>query len=235
MAMTPRGGGANPNRPQRSIIGRVYERFKPISEWKHEDDCHRLLIYLPGFRKEFMKITIEYPNKLRVRGERLVAGNKWNQFREDFEVPKKCKMSGIRAKFDGGILTITIPRKITAAPIAAVTTAAKSKEPMKRAKQDHTTDSADATDQTLRRQPVAADCGGGLDQPPLDRAKSTTQGMRNKVEEYYKWVVKGWLAMGGMKEETRAVVVNMGAVVVLVVVLGVYVSYAINGSSGYRN
>ncbi|XP_024972050.1 inactive protein RESTRICTED TEV MOVEMENT 2-like [Cynara cardunculus var. scolymus] len=242
MARRPRGGEVNTNRPQRTIIGRVYEPFKPISEWKQEDHYDALLIYLPGFRKEFMKLTVEYPNKLRVRGEHLVAGNKWNRFREDFEVPKNCKMSGIRAKFDGGILTVTIPRKINDAPtttnaatIAAATTP-KSKEPMKNAKQDHTdtakrssSSNLDATDQNLRPQPPAANPGGL--QPPLDGSKST-EGISSKVEEY-KRVWKG-LAMGGMKEE-RAVVVNMVAVVVLVVALGVYVSYAINGTSSYRN
>lgn len=43
-----RGGGVNPNRPRRTIAGRVYEKFKPIYEWRREDDHDTLLIYLPG-------------------------------------------------------------------------------------------------------------------------------------------------------------------------------------------
>lgn len=50
-------------------------------------------------------------NIVRVRGERLVAGNKWNRFREEFQIRENCETKWIHAKFQGGILTITLPRK----------------------------------------------------------------------------------------------------------------------------
>ncbi|KAM0063015.1 putative alpha crystallin/Hsp20 domain, HSP20-like chaperone [Helianthus debilis subsp. tardiflorus] len=117
MAMRGRGGGRggpNPNRPPR--VNRVYEQFKPMSEWRQEDGYDTLLVYLPGFQKEYIKVATEELNIVRVRGERLVAENKWSRFQEDYRVPENCEMRGIRAKFDGGILTITMPRKIINAP-----------------------------------------------------------------------------------------------------------------------
>lgn len=42
------GGTNNLNRPRRVITGRVYEKFKPIFEWKQEDDHDNLLVYLLG-------------------------------------------------------------------------------------------------------------------------------------------------------------------------------------------
>ncbi|XP_076935814.1 inactive protein RESTRICTED TEV MOVEMENT 2-like [Bidens hawaiensis] len=117
MTTRPRVNGANPVRPRRAIAGRVYEKFKPIYEWRPEDHHDSLLVYLPGFPKKFMKVTTENPNILRVRGERLVPGNKWHWFHKDFKVPETCEMSKIRAKYEGGILTITMPHKITNPPI----------------------------------------------------------------------------------------------------------------------
>lgn len=122
MAMRGRGGRGNPNRPPRVNVRRVYEQFKPMSEWRQEDDHDTLLVYLPGFQKEYIKVTTEDLNVVRVRGERLVTDNKWSRFQEDFRVPENCEMRGIRARFDGGILTITMPRKIVNAPSPTTTT-----------------------------------------------------------------------------------------------------------------
>lgn len=62
--------------------------------------------------KEYLKVTIEGRNIVRVKGERLVAGNKWSRFQEDYQIPDHCDTMGIRAKFERGILTVTMPRKI---------------------------------------------------------------------------------------------------------------------------
>ncbi|KAL7618121.1 hypothetical protein Lser_V15G03307 [Lactuca serriola] len=144
MAMRPRSGRPNPSRPPRLIVGRTYEQFKPMSEWRQEDDHDTLLLYLPGFQKEYIKVTTEDVNTVRVRGERLVADNKWSRFLENFQVPENCDMTGIRARFDGGILTITMPRKITATATAIPTATAAAprvapkagEQPFRRTQQD---------------------------------------------------------------------------------------------------
>ncbi|CAK9143060.1 unnamed protein product [Ilex paraguariensis] len=94
----------------------VYEDFKPISMWKQEEESDILLIYLPGFMKNQIKVTTEGRNIVRVSGERLIAGNKWNSFVQDFQVPEYCNIRGIRAKFEVGILTVTMPKKSTSIP-----------------------------------------------------------------------------------------------------------------------
>lgn len=60
--------------------------------------------------KEQIKVSTEGHNTIRVRGERLVAGNKWNRFQEDYQVPENGEMNSVRAKFQGGILTMTVPK-----------------------------------------------------------------------------------------------------------------------------
>ncbi|XP_076907201.1 uncharacterized protein LOC143563579 [Bidens hawaiensis] len=87
-----------------------------MSEWRQEDGYDTLLVYLPGFQKENIKVMIEGVSIVRVRGERLVSENKWSLFHEKYRLPESCEISGISARFDGGILTITMPRKITNAP-----------------------------------------------------------------------------------------------------------------------
>ncbi|KAL4559655.1 hypothetical protein LXL04_031798 [Taraxacum kok-saghyz] len=222
------GSGTNLNRPKRVIIGRVYEKFKPIFEWgEEEDDHHSLHIYLPGFRKEFMKVTTENPNILRICGERFVAGNKWDWFKEDFTLPKTCKKSAIRAKLDGGILIITLPNKITN---ASSTTAKFPGDPLKTAKQtkDSANTSSSTLNATLPTQPPGVNSNGTFlnrnkeKGPITERTRETKRGSGSKIKErlegYYMLMVKR-LAMGmvGVKEG-RIVVVNMVAVLVAVLV-----------------
>lgn len=111
MVMRQRGGGTA-RAPSRSAgVRPVYEDFKPISEWEQDDESHFLVIHLPGFMKEQIKVSTEGRNIIRVRGERLVAGNKWSRFLEDFQIPGNCEMNSVRAKYEGANLTITVPKK----------------------------------------------------------------------------------------------------------------------------
>ncbi|KAG8391046.1 hypothetical protein BUALT_Bualt01G0147200 [Buddleja alternifolia] len=96
--------------------GGVFEDFKPTSEeWRQDHQSHILTIYLPaGFMKEQIKVSTEGRNMIRIRGERpVIAGNKWSRFLEDFEVPENSEMNSVRAKYEGGTLTITVPKQIT--------------------------------------------------------------------------------------------------------------------------
>ncbi|KAL8028753.1 hypothetical protein ABFX02_14G181400 [Erythranthe guttata] len=118
MVMRSRGGGAGaPNRGGArlggGVVRPVYEDFKPKSEWQQNDELHILDINLPGFTKEQIKVSTEGRNTIRVRGERLVGGNKWSRFLENFQVPQNGEMNSIRAKFQGGTLNITISKSKT--------------------------------------------------------------------------------------------------------------------------
>ncbi|KVI07810.1 protein RESTRICTED TEV MOVEMENT 2-like [Cynara cardunculus var. scolymus] len=272
MAMRPRGGRGRPNREPQLIVGRVYEPFKPMSEWRQGDDYDTVLVYLPGFQQEYLKVTTEDLNIVRVRGERLVAENKWSRFQEDFRVPRNCEMSGVRASFNGGILNITMPRKIiTAPPPPPPTTTTrvphKSKEPpFRREKQEETLVQKPKEDSKERATSSNAALQKPLDEgststlPPQPQPTPTKQepaktagpeadgestfGSKNdgtvekgktkeavvgsqggKVEETA--VVKGGDGWRGSNEEDRKMVVNMGVGVLVIVALGIHVSYTI--------
>ncbi|KAL3516272.1 hypothetical protein ACH5RR_023174 [Cinchona calisaya] len=111
MATRPlRGAEATPSRPWAGVQP-VYEDFRPMSEWQRDKESDILLLFLPGFMRQHLKVSTEDNNIVRVRGERFVAENKWSRFQEDYKVPEICNISAIRARFEGEILTITIPWK----------------------------------------------------------------------------------------------------------------------------
>ncbi|KAK4379108.1 hypothetical protein RND71_000970 [Anisodus tanguticus] len=117
MAMKPRGGGRGgsnnrPNRAPRPRVPPLYEDFRPVSERHQEEEAEKLLIFLPGFMKESIRVSTEGKNTVRVRGERFVGGNKWNRFQEDYQAPDDCNMRSIHAIFENGILIFTMPWKM---------------------------------------------------------------------------------------------------------------------------
>ncbi|XP_058210637.1 inactive protein RESTRICTED TEV MOVEMENT 2 [Rhododendron vialii] len=120
MATGQQTGGITPSRPARAghTVRPVYEDFTPTSEWKKQEQSQLVLVYLPGFAKEQINVSVEDKNSLRVRGESLVRDNKWSRFQEDFRIPEDCNISGVRAKFEGETLTVTLPNKTS--PLAQV-------------------------------------------------------------------------------------------------------------------
>ncbi|XP_031093307.1 inactive protein RESTRICTED TEV MOVEMENT 2-like [Ipomoea triloba] len=172
MAMRPRGGaGAGPNRPGRTTTVRpVYETFTPVFQRQQDEEAEKLIIYLPGFSKENIKVSTEGKTTLKVRGERLIGNNKWNRFLEEFQAPEDCNMRGIHARFENGILTITmpIPKKIPP-PVTTTNT-----------QQEETT--------TLQKQPYIPPFLRTKDDhsPPLLAPQTTPQDTQNqppKVDE----------------------------------------------------
>ncbi|KAL2461044.1 inactive protein RESTRICTED TEV MOVEMENT 2 [Abeliophyllum distichum] len=145
MAMTSqrRGGAAAPYQSRTGGVQPVYEDLKPASEWLEDDDSYNLIIQVPGFMREQLKVSTEDEKTIRVRGERLVAGNKWSRFQEDFQIPDNTELTSVRAKYDSGILTITVPRK----NIAGKTLATKKEE--NKASQETLTPRQKAQDRVL--------------------------------------------------------------------------------------
>ncbi|KAK4739032.1 hypothetical protein R3W88_002729 [Solanum pinnatisectum] len=109
MTTRPRGGGSRHNRQSRPAAHPVYEDFRPVYERHQDEEAEKLIIYLPGFMKESIRVSTEGKNTVRVRGERFIGGNTWHRFQEDFQAPDDCNMRGIHAKFENGILIITMP------------------------------------------------------------------------------------------------------------------------------
>ncbi|GMH10237.1 hypothetical protein Nepgr_012078 [Nepenthes gracilis] len=101
----------------RAGVRPVFEDFKPGFEWKDEGGSDILILNLPGFVKQQIRVVADGSRRtLTLRGERLVAGNKWSRFHEEIPVPEDASMGDIRAKFERGVLRITVPKKTPQSP-----------------------------------------------------------------------------------------------------------------------
>ncbi|CAH8381791.1 unnamed protein product [Eruca vesicaria subsp. sativa] len=93
-----------------ATANRTYDEFDPIFNWKTEQGFETLTIYLPGFRKEQLKVQVTTTRKVRVMGERPAGANKWIRFRKEFPIQANIDVDSIGAKFEGANLVVKLPR-----------------------------------------------------------------------------------------------------------------------------
>ncbi|KAG6678715.1 hypothetical protein I3842_14G094400 [Carya illinoinensis] len=96
-------------------VDRVYEDFEPQTEWAREERFDTLIVLLPGFSKEQLRIQITASQDLKVSGERPLGNNKWQRFQKILSIPPDVVTNEIIAKFEGGTLYIIHPKAITPA------------------------------------------------------------------------------------------------------------------------
>ncbi|KAK1272254.1 hypothetical protein QJS04_geneDACA012976 [Acorus gramineus] len=115
-----------------STVPSPYEDFQPQSEWLREEGLDTLLVDLSGmhassvlifeifhsfavitgFKKEQVKCQVIYRRTLRVSGERPIGALRWSRFQCDFKIPDGCVTSDIRARFEDGLLYVTLPKSL---------------------------------------------------------------------------------------------------------------------------
>ncbi|KAG6534168.1 inactive protein RESTRICTED TEV MOVEMENT 2-like [Zingiber officinale] len=88
---------------------RSFEDFEPSSEWVHEEAFGTLLIHLPGFKRNQIKVQITNSNQIKISGERPLDDQHWSRFVKQVPLPQHCKAAETRAKFENGVLHVRIP------------------------------------------------------------------------------------------------------------------------------
>ncbi|XP_021633930.1 inactive protein RESTRICTED TEV MOVEMENT 2 [Manihot esculenta] len=106
-----RGKGGEAGERTRSR-NHVYQEFVPSAAWTEDSNSHYLLVDLPDFKKEEVKLQVDASGQITVRGERLVNNNKYISFEKTFKAPENSDMDNITGKFDGEILYVTLPKKV---------------------------------------------------------------------------------------------------------------------------
>ncbi|CAJ2653775.1 hsp20/alpha crystallin family protein [Trifolium pratense] len=101
---------------------RIYDEFEPPCDWDHEDTSDTLILMLPGFKKEQLRVQVTSTRVLRVSGERQTNEKKWRRFRKEVSIPPHSDTSSIGAKFEAGILYIKLPKLIKQQNIAPTPT-----------------------------------------------------------------------------------------------------------------
>ncbi|KAL8090015.1 hypothetical protein AgCh_039469 [Apium graveolens] len=97
---------------QRSVATKVYQDFVPPTEIVEEPQCNTLLVYLPGFKKEQLRVQLTKNKNLVISGEHPTGENTWKRFQKTIPIPVNCDSSKITAKFEDMILYITQPKLI---------------------------------------------------------------------------------------------------------------------------
>lgn len=68
---------------------------------------------LAGFKKEQMKVQVNSQRIVTIQGQRPLDETKWSRFSKQIKLPDDCIEDRIRAKYAGGILTVTMTKKTT--------------------------------------------------------------------------------------------------------------------------
>ncbi|KAK4437097.1 class I heat shock protein 1 [Sesamum alatum] len=103
--------GANRKNERRSSRNMVLEHLVPSSCWTEDADCHCLLIDLPGFKKEEVRVRAVGDGYVVVSGEREMNDNKVIRFEQSFKVPADSNIEETDASFEDGIFYLTVPKK----------------------------------------------------------------------------------------------------------------------------
>lgn len=91
---------------------KLVEEFDPPSDWDRKKESDTLILMLPGFRKEQLRVQVSSKRVLRLTGERKISENKWRKFRKDEKLSDFHDTSGISAKFEAGMLYVRLPKII---------------------------------------------------------------------------------------------------------------------------
>lgn len=85
--------------------------FKPYCLWERDEALETLVIHLPEFKKDQLKVHISVTGILKISGERVVSETKRSHFQKELRVQSNWNADEIRAKFSAGHLRIMIPKK----------------------------------------------------------------------------------------------------------------------------
>ncbi|KAG0448024.1 hypothetical protein HPP92_028051 [Vanilla planifolia] len=95
------------NAQQTRIPEAKVRKFQPSTKWTSDRTTDTLVVRLPGFNKEELKVQIDNYGRLRTSGERPPGpgqGDRWIRFKTEHIIPDDCDLKGIRARFEDGVL-----------------------------------------------------------------------------------------------------------------------------------
>ena len=107
-------------------LGAVEEHFTPAIDIRETDDAYIVEADVPGMKKEDVQIEVT-DDVLTIRGERKDEHEEkrkdyhrierqYGGFRRSISVPGEIKHDAVKAKFDDGVLRITLPKREDAKP-----------------------------------------------------------------------------------------------------------------------
>ncbi|XP_057726415.1 uncharacterized protein LOC130941831 [Arachis stenosperma] len=91
-----------------------YQDIEPPFDWDHKKESDTLIVSLPGFKREQLRVQVTSTRLIRLSGERRIGdSNKIRKFYKELPIPSDTDTSSISAKFENGILYVKLPKLIT--------------------------------------------------------------------------------------------------------------------------
>ncbi|KAJ9559062.1 hypothetical protein OSB04_013676 [Centaurea solstitialis] len=90
-----------------------YEEFEPLCTWQREDGQDILMLHLPEFKKDQLRIQMSNTGIMKITGENFIDGKKRSRFLKEVKVTKDYDADNIHAKFSQGWLRVTLPKKVS--------------------------------------------------------------------------------------------------------------------------
>ncbi|GAV77299.1 HSP20 domain-containing protein [Cephalotus follicularis] len=201
---------------------RSYEDFEPFCKWQGDQEQDTLEVHLYGFKKEQLKVQINNKGLLTITGERPLDATRINRFRKETNVSKDCDTSKIGAKFSGGILYITLPKRTPPVPVPQ-----EKQKPEPKTDQDDQVikDSAITKHQSGAKEDVTTTQDATL--PMKSDAKedvtTTTQNATLPMKKLGNYVTGIKSSLSNLKmDKKKSMRVVVAAAVVVMVALGAY-------------
>ncbi|KAK9699325.1 hypothetical protein RND81_08G167300 [Saponaria officinalis] len=196
-----------------------YVDFEPKCELKEEAGSATLIISLPGFKKEQLRVQVSNTGVLKVTGEKPEnpEGTIKNRFVKETTVPNGCDVNQIRAKFAQGELRVIMPIKVMTAPppVADVQQQEAAQMP-----KPH-----EPTTSTNHDQMVANND---------HQHGKTLEEIKDKIEQKNEQIggfIETTLARLQGKKSNNNVVIGFGVVVAAIVVVGAYMAFNYGSST----
>ncbi|XP_059643921.1 16.9 kDa class I heat shock protein 3-like [Cornus florida] len=90
----------------------IFEEFTPLAGWTQDLNCHYLLVHLPDFMEDEVKLKHVSRGHFMVSGERQKSENRFIHFEQTFALPENADFEQNSWVFDKEILLVTIPKAI---------------------------------------------------------------------------------------------------------------------------
>ncbi|PSR95824.1 Inactive protein RESTRICTED TEV MOVEMENT like [Actinidia chinensis var. chinensis] len=90
----------------------VFEEIVPSSAWTEDSSCHILLVDLPGFKKEWLKLQVDDHGQLLVSGQRQASEKKIVHFEQTYKVPENSDPEKTSGKFESEVLYVIVPKQV---------------------------------------------------------------------------------------------------------------------------
>ncbi|CAJ1975474.1 unnamed protein product [Sphenostylis stenocarpa] len=228
-----------------------YEDFDPYFKWSEEEGNATLVVMLPGFKKEQLRVQVTSTLMLRINGEREINENKRRRFAKEFSIPSYCDSNDVSAKLEGGVLSIKFPKLITPATAQPQPAPMPQKE-KEQPQQDHAESlqkdkepTSDEKDESKENEPISDDKEKSgkkeMAETAQEKPKKMTQRLKTRVLDFT--VSLRSVEDRDVKEECGgkkcaklikkpSIWMNIVVVILLVMVLGLYVKNAFRSSQG---